>query len=103
MSDNSNKTVTVMVSGTAHRIVCPASEADNIEKNAEVLNKSIIKLREMFKGKNPSNETLLVLHCFDLYDQITELKTTQKFTNDKEQRANVALDQLLKTAKGMIR
>lgn len=93
--------VDVTVAGTPHKITCPEDEIENVQKTAHRLHENIISLRQQVKNKNPSNEELLVIHCLELYDQISELKTTQKFAHDKEQRATALIDQLLKTAKAI--
>lgn len=99
----SHEIISVSIAGTTHRIACPASEKEIARANTQKLDQEMSKLRESVVGKNPSNEELLVLHCLELYDQINELKTTQKFAQDKEQRVSLALDQLLKNAKDIAR
>lgn len=94
--------VNITIAGTPHNIACPDTEVDNVRQYAERLHENLINLRQEIKGKNLNNEVLLVLHCFELYEQLTELKARQKFANDDSQRADMLLDKLIKNAKALL-
>lgn len=94
--------VNITIAGTPHNIVCPQTEVENVRQHAERLHENLINLRQEIKGKNLNNEVLLVLHCFELYDQLNELKARQKFANDDSQRAQMILDKLIDNAKALL-
>lgn len=94
--------VDITIAGMPHKIACPQSDVDNLRDNAMRLHESLIQLRQQVTGKSPNNEELLVLHCLDLYDQISELKARQKLFNDTSQRADALLDKILSQANSLL-
>lgn len=95
--------VDLSIAGTPHRISCPSSEVATVNKNADRLNESLREIRRSVGSKNPTNEELLVLHCLELYDQISDLKRQIQDGQIHNERSNALLDKLIKDAQSMIK
>ncbi|UNU73733.1 cell division protein ZapA [Moraxella nasovis] len=80
------KPVSISISGTTHRIACPADKIKQLEATADKLNEKIRTLRRAISNKSPNNEELLVLVCLELLDQLQNLQDAlyQKSLNDKK-------------------
>lgn len=94
--------VDLSVAGTPHRISCPEDAVEHLNRTAERLNENLREIRRGVVGKSPSNEELLVLHCLDLYDQISELKKLEQSHHIESERANALLDKLVKDSRAML-
>lgn len=95
--------VDLSIAGTPHRISCPSNEVAIVNKNADRLNESLREIRRSVGSKNPTNEELLVLHCLELYDQISDLKRQIQDGQIHNERSNALLDKLIKDAQSMIK
>lgn len=94
--------VDLSIAGTPHRISCPEDAVEHLNRTAERLNENLREIRRGVVGKSPSNEELLVLHCLDLYDQISELKKLEQSHHIESERANALLDKLVKDSRAML-
>lgn len=94
--------VDISIAGTPHRISCPSDEVNHLHKVADNINQALRDIRRHVTGKNPSNEELLVLHCLDLYDQLSELKHKDQERNIEEERACALLDKMIKNANTLL-
>lgn len=94
--------VDISIAGTSHRIHCPSHRTDSLKHHSEQINQSLRQLRGHFKGKSPSNEELLVLHCLGLYDQLADLTKQQQDQKLDNERACALADQLIKTTDGLL-
>lgn len=90
--------VELSIAGTTHRINCPASDVMNINRVAEQISEALRELRRAVRGKSPSNEELLVLHCLDLYDQLREANSERDQVLAEANRAEALIDKILKDA-----
>lgn len=88
--------VDISISGTPHRINCPTADVMNLNRTADQINEALRDIRRSVRGKSPSNEELLVLHCLDLYDQMRELIAERDQNSASNQRASALLDKILK-------
>lgn len=88
--------VELSIAGTTHRINCPVGDVMTINRVAEQISDALRELRRSVRGKSPSNEELLVLHCLELYDQLRELSVQKEQAISDNARADVLVDKLLK-------
>lgn len=95
--------VDLSIAGTPHRISCPANEVAALNRNADRLNENLREIRRSVGSKSPSNEELLVLHCLELYDQISDLKKQLQDGQIHNERSNALLDKLIKDTQAMIK
>lgn len=100
--DNKFTKVELSIAGTTHRINCPASDVMNINRAAEEISEALRELRRAVRGKSPSNEELLVLHCLELYDQLREATHQKDLALADNQRAESLIDKLLKNASNIV-
>lgn len=98
----SAKAVDISISGTPHRIVCPADEVQNLENAAKFINDKIREIRHGIKGKNPNNEELLVLTCLELYDQVQVLRNERQYFVIENERAKTLVDKMIKDARSVL-
>lgn len=96
------KAVDISISGTPHRIVCPADEVQNLENAAKFINDKIREIRHSIKGKNPNNEELLVLTCLELYDQVQSLRGERQHYLIEKERAKTLVDKMMKDARSVL-
>lgn len=96
------KPVDISIAGTPHRIVCPVDEVGNLENAAKFINEKIRDIRHGSKGGNPNNESLLVLTCLELYDQIQLLKNEKYQYSMENERARTLLEKILKDARSVL-
>lgn len=96
------KAVDISISGTPHRIVCPADEVQNLENAAKFINDKIREIRHNIKGKNPNNEELLVLTCLELYDQVQTLRDDKQHYVIEKERAKTLIDKMIKDARSVL-
>lgn len=95
--------VDISIAGTSHRIQCPSHLTDTLKDHSEQINQALRQLRGQFKGKSPSNEELLVLHCLGLYDNLDELRQDKStHTKDSDQATHLA-DQLIKQTEALLK
>lgn len=94
--------VDISIAGTPHRINCPTSEVDNVNRTADRLNNNLKEIRRSVSGKSPTNEELLVLHCLELYDEMAELKKLRQNELINNERVSALLDKILKDAKTIL-
>lgn len=90
--------VDISIAGVPHRISCPSTEVANLNKTADQINEALRDIRRNVRGKSPSNEELLVLHCLDLYDEIRELSKAKETHLIETQRATALIDKIIKDA-----
>lgn len=96
ISDPKFTKVDISISGTPHRINCPTGDVMNLNRTADLINEALRDIRRSVRGKSPSNEELLVLHCLDLYDQLREVNSQRDLVLAESQRAEGLLDKILK-------
>lgn len=96
------KAVDLSIAGSSHRITCPADEVAQLEQAGAYINDKIRELRRAVKGKNPSNEELLVLTCLELYDQCQSLKNDRKNQLLDNERAKALIDKITKDARSVL-
>lgn len=87
--------VDISIAGTSHRIQCPSDLTDTLKNHSEQINQELRQLRGQFKGKSPTNEELLVLHCLDLYDDIDRLKNDKEHQQQDSEQASALADKLI--------
>lgn len=96
------KAVDLSIAGSSHRITCPVDEVAQLEQAGAYINDKIRELRRAVKGKNPSNEELLVLTCLELYDQCQSLKNDRKNQLLDNERAKALIDKITKDARSVL-
>lgn len=94
--------VDLSIAGTSHRITCPADEVVQLEQAGAHINDKIRELRRAIKGKNPTNEELLVLVCLELHDQCQSLKSERERQLLDNERAQVLIDKITKDARSVL-
>ncbi len=94
--------VDLSIAGTSHRITCPADEVAQLEQAGARINDKIRELRRAIKGKNPTNEELLVLVCLELYDQCQALKSERERQLLDNERAQVLIEKITKDARSVL-
>ncbi|STY90931.1 cell division protein ZapA [Moraxella bovis] len=96
------KAVDLSIAGSSHRITCPVDEVAQLEQAGAYINDKIRELRRAVKGKNPSNEELLVLTCLELYDQCQTLKNDRKNQLLDSERAKALIEKITKDARSVL-
>lgn len=96
------KAVDLSIAGSSHRITCPVDEVAQLEQAGTYINDKIRELRRAVKGKNPSNEELLVLTCLELYDQCQSLKNDRKNQLLDNERAKALIEKVTKDARSVL-
>lgn len=96
------KAVDLSIAGSSHRITCPVDEVAQLEQAGAYINDKIRELRRAVKGKNPSNEELLVLTCLELYDQCQSLKNDRKNQLLDSERAKALIEKITKDARSVL-
>ncbi|STZ62771.1 Uncharacterized protein conserved in bacteria [Moraxella lacunata] len=96
------KAVDLSIAGSSHRITCPVDEVAQLEQAGAYINDKIRELRRAVKGKNPSNEELLVLTCLELYDQCQSLKNDRKNQLLDNERAKALIEKITKDARSVL-
>ncbi len=95
------KNVDIVISGTTHRINAPVNLIDTLNHSADKLNDSLKQMRKNVRGKSPTNEELLVLHCLDLYDTIAELEKSLAAAAATDRTASQTLDKIIQNIRGI--
>ncbi|MDI4497910.1 cell division protein ZapA [Moraxella nonliquefaciens] len=96
------KVVDLSIAGSSHRITCPIDEVAQLEQAGTYINDKIRELRRAIKGKNPSNEELLVLTCLELYDQCRSLNNDRKNQILANERAKALIEKITKDARSVL-
>lgn len=96
------KVVDLSIAGSSHRITCPIDEVAQLEQAGTYINDKIRELRRAIKGKNPSNEELLVLTCLELYDQCQSLNNDRKNQILANERAKALIEKITKDARSVL-
>ncbi|STZ07911.1 Uncharacterized protein conserved in bacteria [Moraxella caprae] len=96
------KAVDLSIAGSSHRITCPVDEVAQLEQAGAYINDKIRELRRAVKGKNPSNEELLVLTCLELYDQCQILKNDRRNQLLDSERAKALIEKITKDARSVL-
>lgn len=95
------KNVDIVISGTTHRINAPVNLIDTLNHTADKLNDNLKQIRKNVRGKSPTNEELLVLHCLDLYDTIAELEKSLAAAAVTDRTASQALDKVIQSIRAI--
>lgn len=96
------KAVDLNIAGTNHRINCPADEVSQLEKAGEFINDKIREIRHETKGKNLSNEELLVLICLELYDSQESLRVERRNQLSDNERARALIEKINENARSVL-
>lgn len=96
------KAVDLNIAGTNHRINCPADEVSQLEKAGEFINDKIREIRHETKGKNLSNEELLVLICLELYDVQESLRAERRNQLSDNERARALIEKINENARSVL-
>lgn len=94
--------VDISIAGTTHRMYCPSNAVANLKKHSDELNHNLREIRRQAAGKSLNNEELLVLHCFDLYDEIQNLKTQIQNHHIEQERSHALIDKMLKNTHAIL-
>lgn len=95
------KNVDIVISGTTHRINAPINLIDTLNQTAEKLNDSLKQMRKNVRGRSPTNEELLVLHCLELYDIIADLEKSLAAAAVTDRTIGTALDKVIQNIRAI--
>lgn len=96
------KTINLNIAGTNHRINCPIDELAQLERAGEFINDKIREIRHDTKGKNLSNEELLVLICLELYDSQESLRVERRNQLSDNERARALIEKINENARSVL-
>lgn len=96
------KAINLNIAGTNHRINCPVEEVAQLERAGEFINDKIREIRHDTKGKNLSNEELLVLICLELYDSQESLRVERRNQLSDNERARALIEKINENARSVL-
>lgn len=96
------KAINLNIAGTNHRINCPIDELAQLERAGEFINDKIREIRHDTKGKNLSNEELLVLICLELYDSQESLRVERRNQLSDNERARALIEKINENARSVL-